>query len=66
VVCLAKDSFPYFASSVIIKEAGGVFTNMAGYDNIVSTDRVFIGGDKQTYQTLKLIVDELFKGKPTG
>ena len=64
VVCLAKDSFPYFASSVIIKEAGGVFTNLAGDENIVSSDRVFIGGEKRTYQTLKRIVDELFRGKP--
>lgn len=64
VVCLAKDSFPYFASSVIIKEAGGVFTNLAGDANIASTDRVFIGGDEKTYQTLKGIVDDLFEGRP--
>ena len=66
VVCLAKDSFPYFASSVIIKEAGGIFTNLEGDENIKSTDRVFIGGDKKTYQTLKPLVDELFKGRPAG
>ncbi|MDA1185580.1 MAG: hypothetical protein O2930_13175 [Acidobacteria bacterium] len=66
VVCFAKDSFPYFASSVIIKEAGGIFTNLASDENIVSTDRVFIGGDPRTYQTLKRIVDDLFKGRPAG
>ncbi len=66
VVCLAKDSFPYFASSLIIKEAGGLFTNLEGDENIKSTDRVFIGGDRKTYQTLKLLVDELFKGRQAG
>lgn len=66
VICLAKDSFPYFASSVIIKEAGGVFTNLAGDENIASTDRVFIGGDPKTYQRLKQLADELFDGRPVG
>ena len=66
VVCLAKDRFPYFASSLIIKEAGGLFTNLEGDENIKSTDRVFIGGDKKTYQTLKPLVDELFKGRQVG
>ena len=51
---------------MIIKEAGGVFTNLAGDENITSTDRVFIGGDKQTYQTLKRLVDELFTGRPAA
>ncbi len=61
VVCLAKDSFPYFASSLMIKEAGGVFTNLNGEENIKPSDRVFIGGDKETYQRLKVIVEKILK-----
>lgn len=61
VVCLAKDSFPYFASSLIIREAGGTFTNLDGEENIKPGDRVFIGGDKETYQKLKLIVGKILK-----
>ncbi len=61
VVCLAKDSFPSFASSLIIREAGGIFTNIDGDENIKSSDRVFIGGDKNTYQKLKSIVKEILR-----
>lgn len=61
VVCLAKDSFPYFASSLIIREAGGIFTNINGEENIKPSDRVFIGGDKETYQKLKIIVEGILK-----
>ncbi len=53
VVCLAKDSFPYFASSLIVQEAGGVFTNIEGSSDISPDDRIFLGGDKQTYTLLK-------------
>jgi len=60
-VCLAKDSFPAFASSLIIQEAGGIFTNIAGEKNIKSSDRIFIAGDEKTYQKLKLIVKKIFK-----
>lgn len=62
VVCLAKDSFPYFASSLIIREAGGVFTNINGDKNIKPSDRVFIGGDKETYFKLKSVVEKFLKG----
>ncbi len=61
VVCLAKDNFPYFASSLMIKEAGGIFTNLNGDENIKPSDRVFIGGDKETYQKLKAIVEKILK-----
>jgi len=61
VVCLAKDSFPYFASSLMIKEAGGIFTNINGEENIKPSDRIFIGGDKKTYQKLKMIVERILK-----
>ncbi len=49
VVCLTKDSFPYFASSLIIKEAGGIFTNIDGEEDIKPSDRIFIGGNKIIY-----------------
>ncbi|MFH1030591.1 MAG: inositol monophosphatase family protein [bacterium] len=61
VVCLAKDSFPYFASSLIIQEAGGIFTNINGDKNIKSSDRIFIGGDKKTYRKLMDIVKGVVK-----
>lgn len=61
VVCLAKDSFPYFASSLIIQEAGGIFTNIEGEENIKASDRIFIGGDKKTYEKLIGIVREIIK-----
>jgi myo-inositol-1(or 4)-monophosphatase len=62
VVTFGKDSFPYFASSLIVKEAGGVFTNLRGEEDIRPNDRVFIGGDLQTYQMLKPIVERVIGG----
>lgn len=61
VVSLTKDSFPYFASSLIVNEAGGVYTNIRGERDIRPTDRVFIGGDKKTYQQLKRIIEKHIK-----
>ncbi|HYF05486.1 MAG TPA: inositol monophosphatase [Patescibacteria group bacterium] len=54
VVTLTKDSFPEFAGSLIICEAGGNFTNLAGQEIFRPTDRVFIGGNT-------LIYPEIFK-----
>ncbi len=65
VVCLAKDSFPYFASSLMIREAGGIFTNINGEEHIKPSDRIFIGGDKGTYQKLKPIIERILKEKGT-
>ncbi len=61
VVCLAKDSFPYFASSLIIQEAGGFFTNIDGEKNIKASDRIFIGGNKNPYKQLMEIVECVIK-----
>ena len=61
VVSLNKDSFPCFASSLIIREAGGIFTNIDGDKNINPDDRVFVGGDRNTYQKLKLIVEKMVR-----
>ncbi|MBM3252352.1 MAG: inositol monophosphatase [Candidatus Omnitrophica bacterium] len=57
-VDLAKDSFPYFASSLMVNEAGGVFTNINGERDIGPNDRIFIGGDKKTYNKLIKLAQE--------
>lgn len=55
VVSLTKDVFPEFAGSLIIKEAGGRFSNNKGEEHVKIGDRIFIGGNKETYdQLLKL------------
>jgi myo-inositol-1(or 4)-monophosphatase len=61
VVTLAKDTFPQFASSLIIKEAGGILTNLAGEEDIRPDDRVFIGGDRATHSKLLPLVREVFR-----
>jgi myo-inositol-1(or 4)-monophosphatase len=58
LVGLAKDSFPAFASSLIIQEAGGVFTNIDGSPHIKPTDRVFVGGEPQIHRTLMSIAEK--------
>jgi myo-inositol-1(or 4)-monophosphatase len=55
-VCLCKDSFPLFAGSLIIQEAGGIFTNIKGDSNPHHEDRIFFGGNKETYNKLKEII----------
>lgn len=52
VVSFTKDSFPEFAGGFILQQAGGRFTNIEGKSNIVASDRVFIGGNKDMYETL--------------
>ncbi|MFH0949479.1 MAG: inositol monophosphatase [Candidatus Aenigmatarchaeota archaeon] len=52
VICFCKDSFPYFAGSLIIQESGGIFTNKDGNSVIHHKDRVFIGGNIEAYKKL--------------
>jgi myo-inositol-1(or 4)-monophosphatase len=52
VVSMTKDSFPEYAGAFIVKEAGGVFTNIKGEENFSPTDRFFIGGDFKTQASL--------------
>lgn len=52
IVAFTKDSFPEFAGSLIIKEAGGKFTNIDGFADILPTDRVFVGGNIKVYNEL--------------
>ncbi|MFA6432755.1 MAG: inositol monophosphatase family protein [Candidatus Paceibacterota bacterium] len=52
VVSFTKDSFPEFAGGFILQQAEGCFTNVHGDSNIASHDRIFIGGNKSTYDEL--------------
>jgi len=54
IVSFTKDSFPEFAGGFILQQAGGRFTNINGISDIISTDRIFIGGNQNVY-------DDLFK-----
>jgi myo-inositol-1(or 4)-monophosphatase len=56
IISLCKDSFPIFAGSLMIQEAGGVLTNERGDSIIDPIDRVFIGGNKQTYEKLLSLI----------
>ncbi len=51
VVTVAKDSFPEFAGSLILAEAGGKLTNLEGGE-VGSDDRLFIGGNPVMYAKL--------------
>lgn len=58
VVTMSKDTFPEFAGSLILREAGGIFTNLKKQENFKHDDRVFIGGNKENYARLFQIVKE--------
>ncbi len=52
VIAFTKDTFPEFAGQLIIKEAGGRFTNIDGGEKIQPRDRIFVGGNIQSYNEL--------------
>ncbi len=56
IIALGKDTFPYYASSLILREAGGKFTNKKGHAKFEHSDRVFIGGNLKQYQKLRKIL----------
>ena len=58
VISLTKDSFPEFAGSLIVKEAGGIFTNKKGNQALEETDRVFVLGNKDIYLELFNIISD--------
>ena len=60
IISLNKDAFPEFAGSLIIREAGGKFTNVIGETIIKPDDRVFVGGNKKVYKELKSLVRSVF------
>jgi myo-inositol-1(or 4)-monophosphatase len=51
-----KDAFPEFAGGLIIREAGGKFTNLDGRADILPEDRIFIGGNDASYEMLLPLV----------
>jgi myo-inositol-1(or 4)-monophosphatase len=53
VITLSKDVFPEYAGSLLIREAGGVFTTGDGNEKILPQDRVFIAGSPQVYPLLQ-------------
>lgn len=61
LVCLSKDSFPVFAGSLIIQEAGGICTNIEGDSDIKQDDRIFIAGKKEFYAELNDLVKKVSK-----
>ena len=56
IIALTKDSFPEFAGKLLIEEAGGVFRNIDDEENIKHSDRIFIGGSKDTCEKLRNII----------
>lgn len=56
-----KDAFPEFAGGLIIREAGGKFTNFDGRVDILPADRIFIGGNEAAYDKLMPLVREAAK-----
>lgn len=52
VVCFVKDIFSATAGSLIIREAGGYFTNLLGNIELQSNDSTFIAGNPSAYKTL--------------
>lgn len=52
IISFTKDSFPEFAGSLIVREAGGNFTNKDGQSEILPSDRIFIGGNENVYKKI--------------
>jgi myo-inositol-1(or 4)-monophosphatase len=61
VASFTKDSFPEFAGGFILREAGGKFTNIKGDSNIISSDRIFIGGNEKMYNELLPLIKGIMK-----
>lgn len=59
IITATKDAFPEFAGGFIIQAAGGRFTNISGSDRIQHTDRVFVGGNMEIYNSLFEITKEV-------
>ena len=61
LVAYTKDAFPEFAGGLIVREAGGRFTNIEGQSDILPTDRIFIAGKPNTYDRLLPLTRESIK-----
>lgn len=57
IIAFTKDSFPEFAGGFILREAGGLFTNVEGESEIQAADRVFVGGNDAMYRALFPIIE---------
>lgn len=51
-VCLAKDSFPNFAGTLIVNEAGGIAANEYGNTDIDPSDRIFVAASRTRFSEL--------------
>ncbi len=58
IISFTKDSFPEFAGGLIVREAGGKFTNIHGHSDIAPSDRIFMGANTATYDQLLAIARE--------
>ncbi|HBR79999.1 MAG TPA: hypothetical protein DEA46_06225 [Candidatus Moranbacteria bacterium] len=56
IIALTKDVFPEVAGGFIIREAGGIFKNDKGENILKYNDRIFVGGNKKTYEILKSVI----------
>lgn len=61
LISLAKDSFPNFAGTLLLNEAGGIATNIEGDTIIKPTDRIFIAGTKASYPKLFSSISQTIK-----
>ncbi len=61
IIAFTKDSFPEFAGSLMIKEAGGKFANFMGEEKFKYSDRIFAGGSPAVYERLIGITRESAK-----
>jgi len=52
VVSLGKDVFTEFAGSLLLQEAGGTLSTIAGDTRIRITDRVFVGGNSRVHKNI--------------
>ncbi|PIQ68870.1 MAG: hypothetical protein COV91_01845 [Candidatus Taylorbacteria bacterium CG11_big_fil_rev_8_21_14_0_20_46_11] len=61
MIALTKDSFPDFAGSLLVSEAGGIFTNGKGSGAIHPDDRVFVAGHPSVHAKLLDITQKIVR-----
>ncbi|XOU94406.1 MAG: inositol monophosphatase family protein [Candidatus Kerfeldbacteria bacterium] len=61
IITFAKDSFPEFASSLIVKEAGGIYQSINGSNEVEFSDRIFVAGNKNIQPHLFKIAQKYYK-----
>lgn len=59
IISLTKDAFPEIVGSLIVREAGGKFTNKNGENIIEPDDRYFVGGNNFAYDKLYPLLKSL-------